>query len=185
MPSQAWSPSPPWPSEIRTTPTRPTPRPTMRVRPGRWRAIDPAAMAAKIGVLPLSIPVTAELMCCSASGKRVKGTATHTTDRPSNRGQSARSMRTRERGNTLSTVAPSATRAHVMRPGSIVSSAIEMNRNDDPQMSEIAVNSPQAAGVNAAWSASAAPDRPGVEVTRRSVRRSARPGTTPPPAASP
>ena len=50
------------------------------------------------GVAPLSRPVTAELMCSSASGNNVNGIATHTTERAITRRQSARSMRLRARG---------------------------------------------------------------------------------------
>jgi hypothetical protein len=103
---------------------------------------------AKKGVAPLSRPVTAELMCSSASGNNVKGMATHTKDRARTVGQSRRSIFVRAPGSTARAPAPSPTRAQVISPGWKSSRAIAMSRNDEPQMAPMATNSPQSRGAN-------------------------------------
>ena len=102
-----------------------------------------------MGSEPLSSPVSAEVMCCSASGNSVKGMATHSTEITTSRGRSARSTGFLAPGTSHSTPAPNSTRSQVTRPGSNASSPIAMNRNEDPQMPPIAANSPQSSGVNA------------------------------------
>ena len=81
---------------------------------------------------PLSIPVTAELMYCWASGNRVNGTATHKKDKAISLGQSSRSTGLRARGTNASVAAPEPTRSHVINPGAKSASAMEMKRERRP-----------------------------------------------------
>ena len=103
-------------------------------RPGQRRSINAPIAAAKMGSEPLSSPVSAEVMCCSASGNSVKGMATHSTEITTSRGRSARSTGFLAPGTSHSTPAPNSTRSQVTRPGSNASSPIAMKRNEDPQM---------------------------------------------------
>lgn len=92
-------------------------------RPSSWGPLglrakkSPPMRAEKKGVAPLSRPVTAELMCVSASGKSVNGIPTHTTERTRRRPRSERSIRVREEGIKARASAPDPTRAQVMSPG--------------------------------------------------------------------
>jgi hypothetical protein len=70
------------------TPTNPSNSPTSTAPWGSLRNSMVAITAAKIGMAPLSIPATAELMYCWAIGKSVKGIATHTKESAINRGRS-------------------------------------------------------------------------------------------------
>jgi hypothetical protein len=115
-----------------------------------WRSSAIAKIAAKIGVPPFSRPATAEVMCCSAIGNRVNGTATQTTDRVTIRSRSSDRIFVWRRGSgsTASASAPSPTRISVMTPGGRASRPMSMNRNDAPQMTATDMNSAQSDDVN-------------------------------------
>ena len=66
---------------ISTTPTSPTPSPRSCGPVVRRPKNSSPKMAVNIGTAPLRSPVTAELMCCSASGNSVKGMPTQMIDR--------------------------------------------------------------------------------------------------------
>ncbi len=82
-------------------------------------------------------------------GNSVIGIAIHSRESASSRGRSARSTARRAPGTSHNAAAPSITRSHVTNPGSNARSPIAMNRNEDPQMAPIAMNSIQSSGENA------------------------------------
>ena len=97
-------------------------------------------IAVNIGTAPFSSPVTAELMCCSASGKSVNGMPTQMTDSATignavlgHAGASAIPAAAPR------VTAPRPTRSDVMTPGSRLSNPMAMKRNDAPQMSPMDV----------------------------------------------
>ena len=63
-------------------------------------------MAVNIGTAPLRRPVTAELMCCSASGNSVNGMPTQMTDSATMWTRSSGSSRILEPGSSPSVTAP-------------------------------------------------------------------------------
>ena len=108
-----------------------------------------ATIVAKMGVPPLSMPVTAELICCCASGNNVKGIATHSNESISMRLRSVASIFARAEGMRASVRAPKPTRPQVINPGAQSSNAMAMKRNDDPQIREIETNRAHSLALNA------------------------------------
>ena len=96
-----------------------------------------------MGSEPFSRPVSPEVIYCWASGKSVKGTATHSSESATSLARSARSSGVRVAGTNHRVAAPNDTRSQVMSPGSKASRPIAISRNDDPQIAPIEANSPQ------------------------------------------
>ena len=80
----------------------------------------------------------------------MNGSATHTTDNTARRGPSGRATRVvRAVGTSQRAAAPRPTRRSVISPGSNASRPIAIKRNDDPQISEIEMNSVQSRAAKA------------------------------------
>ena len=122
------------------TPMKPTPTPANWAPLVRVEKNSTPNSAVKMGMAPLSNPVTAELMCCSAIGKSVNGLATHSTESATTLMRSAGSTAMGGPGKTASVSAPRPTRNKVTKPGLIDSSPIAMNRKDEPQIPAIETN---------------------------------------------
>ena len=99
-------------------------------RSGRGRALADAIVAARTGCAPVSIPATAELTDCWASGKSVSGTAIHSKPSRATRTRSWPSSRgpRRAAGISVSAAAPRATRTKATATGAKPSNAIEISR---------------------------------------------------------
>ena len=130
------------------TPTEPVSSPASRAGRGTRRNNAVDRSAAKIGIAPLSMPVSAEFTHCWATGKIVNGTATQTNDSTTTRSRSSGCSGRRAAG-TSQSVAPPATRRKVIRPGRNASRAMSMSRNDAPQIVDIEQNSAQSVAVKA------------------------------------
>lgn len=143
---------PPSPADgmlMATTPANPTATPNSCAPEVRVRKKSTPKSAVKIGMAPLSMPVTAELMCCSAMGNNVKGMATHNNESAMTRTRSPGWVVMRGPGSRLSISAPSPTRRRVSVPGLTASRPMEMNRNDAPQIPAIERNSAQSVATKA------------------------------------
>ncbi len=122
--------------------------PAAGASPAARRSRYVAQAAVKMGMAPLIMPVTLELIDCCAMGNSVSGRAIQTTPRRAMRPQSSpldrgpgpgeQGQRARRRG---------AMRASVMTPGAKERRPISTNRNDEPQMSAMAASRPQSPSV--------------------------------------
>ncbi len=136
-PTTAVPPSTLVPRLTRAMPRNPTAMPhRCGPRGVRWNHIAPISPV-KNGVAPLSRPVTAELMCSSASGNSVNGIATHTIDSRTSDRRSAGAIGVRAPGRKTRAAAPRPTRAQVISPGWKAPRATLMRRNEEPHISPI------------------------------------------------
>ena len=136
------------PRLTRAIPAKPTAMPARCGPRGTGRRRAAPNSPANNGVAPLSRPVTAELMCSSASGNSVNGIGDpdhREGDHPTPVGAVDAATGA---GITARAAAPSPTRAHVIRPGWKSSSPMAMNRNDEPQITPTATNRPQSSKAN-------------------------------------
>jgi hypothetical protein len=135
---------------MRTMPANPTNTPSSWAPLVRRPKSSAPNRAVNIGVAPLSSPVTAELMCCSAMGNSENGSPTQSTDTASMRHRSSRSIGARPPGSRWRIAAPRPTRSRVTTPGCRLSRPIAMNRKDAPQIVEMAAKTAQSIAVKAA-----------------------------------
>src|SRR5205823_15105832 len=119
----------------RSSDLRPTASATRTGFDGTLRESRLETITTKIGVPPLSSPVSAELTCCSAKGNTERGNANQVTASPAIGTQSPRGTGRRAAGNNPSATNPSKMRANVTPSGGRISSPFAMNRKDAPQIS--------------------------------------------------
>ena len=111
---------------ISTIPTSPIASPSIWRCGGRRRTMRAATSAVKIGVAPLSIPVTLDETRSSANGNSDNGTAIHTTPSSTSRGRAEAGTGCRVSGTEATTSKPNTIRSHVTRNGSNDSSPSAM-----------------------------------------------------------
>ena len=133
MPPSELPPSPAVGRAISTTPARPSSRPTTCLACGARRARAAATMVTKIGVPPLSMPVTLDDTCCSANGKSDSGMAIQIVPSRMIRQRSAPVTRVRRAaGKRPSVRKPRPTRSGVTTAAGKPSSASAMKKNEVP-----------------------------------------------------
>src|SRR6476619_6423347 len=108
-----------------------------------------ATIAAKIGVAPLSIPVTLDDTRSSASGNNDNGRASHTTPSNTSVGHAVRGTGWRVVGTDTTTRKPNRIRIHVTTNGWNESSPSAIRKKLEPQIKPGNANATQSRGVNA------------------------------------
>ena len=136
-------------SPISSTPTKPTPSPISCWRGGSFPSMSVAMNAAKSGVAPFSIPVTADDTWRSASGNIESGIATQVAPEEREPRPVAAVDDRRVAGSKRERREAEEMRSDVMTPGANASRPIAMKKNDAPQMPPAVESSPQSSGVNA------------------------------------
>ena len=103
------------------------------------------------GSPPFIIPVMALDTDSSASGYNKNGNAIQTKPRASSRGQCSLAIRLRALGMSSSAAAPNAVLPRGITDESKWRIAILINKNDEPHVSAMPIESSQSRGVNVAW----------------------------------
>ena len=159
----------------KSTPAKPTARPSACRRPGARRRSRAASAAEKRGMEPLIAPAIDESTHCWAMGKSRRGTAIHTRPRRAMRGQSARSTLARVPGKIARAAAPRRRRLRLITAGAKCSRPSAIHRKDDPHMRAMAARSPHSRGPKASGRVPGAVVRTGRRVTGGHDRGGRRP----------
>ena len=125
----------------------PTTRPLITWREGQARARKAATITTKSGLAPFNMPVSAELIRCSAKGNMLSGNAIQRRPTQKMPGQSSRGTGRRAAGTKDRVAKPIRIRRKVMPFGGIAPSPSAMKRNEAPQMSPGAARRSQSLGV--------------------------------------